>query len=141
MPARELSTALLVDADPTERSRLRLVLREAGLRTVREAGTAAEAIMTLRAEPVHLVLTRWAMPGHSGAALLEALRTRGVQPAPAVVLLDDGLPQAQVVAAVKAGAAARLTLPAGVAALHALLDDLRTGRTEPPVPDASNGPS
>jgi CheY-like chemotaxis protein len=126
LPLVTARCALVLEPSPAKRQMLRRVLRRHGFTRVLEAGTSAAALVQMRGEPVHLVLTAWAPPGFSGVPLLKALqRTPGARPggaeAPVVVLLDEGLSQAQRVAAVKAGVAGYLTLPAQSADLARIL--------------------
>jgi len=100
-----------------KRQALKRLLRRHGFDRVLEAESAQEALVLIRGEPVQLVLTAWSPPGMAGVPLLHALKRRphdrpGRGSVPAIVLLDEGLPQQQVVAAVKAGVAGRLPLPA-----------------------------
>ena len=62
--------------------------------------------------------------GSSPAELLAALAGRGPNREAALVLLDEGLPREQVVAAVKAGAAGVLPVPPEPEALRRLLDEI-----------------
>jgi CheY-like chemotaxis protein len=111
-----------------KRQALKRVLRRCGFEPPLEAETADDALVRLRGQPVQLVLTAWAPPGLTGVALLRALRhspqDRPSRGAPAIVVLDDGLSQQQVVAAIKAGAAGRLALPAQAEALERILATL-----------------
>jgi len=104
----------------------RRLLRGQGIERVLEAESAAEALVIIRGEPVRLVLTPWAPPGMAGVPLLRELKRRptdrpGAGAVPAIVLLDEGLPRQQVVAAVKAGIAGRLPMPAQAAELVRIL--------------------
>ena len=105
-------TALVIEARPLVRRALQQALLRAGVQRVLEADGAQDALQLLSAELVQLVLTPWAVPGLEGRALIQALRRRGRNQNVAVVLLDDGLSQAQIIVAVKAGMAGRLA-PAG----------------------------
>ncbi len=111
-----------------KRQALKGLLRRCGFERVLEAETADDALLLLRGQPVQLVLTAWAPPGLAGVALLRALKhspqDRPGRGAPAVVLLDDGLSQPHVVAAIKAGAAGRLPLPARAEQLERILRTL-----------------
>lgn len=131
-----MQTALLLEPQPLLRRTLRQALLHAGMERVLEAVTAAEALRLLSAELVHLVLTPWEAPDMAGRSLLQALRNRGRNRELPVVILDDGLAAPQVVAAVKAGAAGRLPLPADARAVRALLAQL-AGEEAPPVPAAT----
>jgi CheY-like chemotaxis protein len=116
-PALPRRRALILEPALMKRQALKRLLRRFGFERVLEAEAADEALVAIRAEPVDLVLTAWAAPpGISGVPLLRALRRRPADrpsggDAPALVLLDDGLPRQHVVAAIKAGAAGRLPFP------------------------------
>lgn len=122
MADHRFDTVLLISAEPFARRTLAATLRAAGVRRVLDAATAAEALTILGSELVPLVLTPWELPDDAGRPLLEALRDHGRNRNVPVVLLDSGLPRASVVAAVKAGAAARLALPADVPGVRDLLE-------------------
>jgi len=118
--------ALILEPSPLKRHALRRLLRGQGIERVLEAESAAEALVIIRGEPVRLVLTPWAPPGMAGVPLLRELKRRptdrpGAGAVPAIVLLDEGLPRQQVVAAVKAGIAGRLPMPAQAAELVRIL--------------------
>jgi len=102
---------------------------------VHEAEDAVSAATVASQERVDVIFTLWSAGRLSGAELFHALRARGRKAAPALVVLDEGLPQATVVAAVKAGAAGRLTLPATGEALARALETIAAAR-EDAAPDA-----
>ncbi|MDH4247039.1 MAG: response regulator [Deltaproteobacteria bacterium] len=131
MTPNPLKTALVLLPDPVRRIALCAVLRKSGYARVLEADTATEAITTLGAERVNLVLTVWEVADAEGPALLAALRDRGVNRNLPVVVLDTGLPQRSVVMAIKAGAAGKLALPTNPKALEEVLTRHRDGRTAP----------
>jgi CheY-like chemotaxis protein len=111
------------------RQSLKRLLRGQGFDRILEAENTTEALALIRGEPVRLVLTPWSPPGLSGIPLLRALRKPpqdrpGAGAVPAIVLLDEGLPPQHVVAAVKAGIAGRLPLPAQAAELSRILSSL-----------------
>ncbi|MEE8435245.1 MAG: response regulator [bacterium] len=107
---------------------LKVILPALGYGRVIEAETAPEAVALMRAEPVDLVFAPWETPGLSGAALMKALRNPGGNRAVPVVLLDDGLAPASVVAAVKAGIAGKVSLPGNIHEVRQVLKELETGR-------------
>lgn len=121
--------ALIVEPSLLKRQALRRLLRGQGIERVLEAESATEALSIMRGEPVRLVLTPWEPPGMAGVPLLRELKRRptdrpGAGAVPAIVLLDDGLHRQQVVAAVKAGIAGRLPMPAQAAELMRILSAL-----------------
>ena len=121
MRSTESRTALVVEPDLLELRRYRRLLLGAGFERVLPAGSGAEALTVMAAELVHLVLTPWETGELSGLELLRALRRRGRNRNVPVVILDHGLSQQTIVAAVKAGVAGRLKLPADAAKLNDLL--------------------
>ena len=129
-------TALVLFPDVVGRMALRVVLRQAGFPRVLEAESATEALTTLAAERVDLVLTAWEVEDGHGPALIRSLRDRGLNRNLPVVLLNNGLSQRNVVLAVKAGAAGKLTLPASARALSEVLLRHQEGRRRPVDPQA-----
>lgn len=101
------------------------MLRKQGFQTILEAVQAPEAIAIMKEELVDLVLTHWTVEDYSGEKLLAALRKCGRKENIPVVLLDEGLPQSSIVAAVKAGIAGRLPLPPEAARLNEILCTIR----------------
>jgi CheY-like chemotaxis protein len=121
--------ALVLEPAGLQRQLLKRLLRRNGFERVLEAETVTEALALIRGEPVTLVLTPWAAPGMTGVPLLRALQRPpqdrpGAGAVPAVVLLDEGLPQPHVVSAVKAGILGRLPLPADAEGLRRVLGRL-----------------
>ncbi len=155
MAPRSLHSALILEPSLMKRQALKRLLRRHGFDRVLEAETVHDALVLMRGEPVQLVLTPWSPPGMAGVPLLHALKRRpqdrpGRGSPPAVVLLDEGLPQQQVVAAVKAGVAGRLPLPAQADQLARILSEIaepapRASRATPPAraqpPDPGPRPS
>lgn len=113
--------ALVVHPHLLQRRALARLLRRLGCAPVHEAEDAVAAVALARQERLDVVFTPWSAGGLAGPALFAALRARGRKRLPAIVVLDEGLPQATIVAAVKAGAAGRLTLPATVESLAPVL--------------------
>jgi len=129
-PAADLpasgSCALILEPALMKRQAVKRLLRAHGFGRVLEAETVTDALVHIRTEPVSLVLTPWSPPGMTGVPLLRALQKApgdrpGAGAVPAIVLMDEGLPQQHVVAAVKAGVVGRLSIPAQAADLRRLL--------------------
>lgn len=78
----------------------------------------------MREELVDVVLTGWSTPDLAGVDLIRTLRHQGRNRSVPVILLDEGLPQSTVVAAIKAGAAQRLIVPPDREQLQAILQGL-----------------
>ena len=121
--------ALILEPALMKRQALKRLMRGQGYGTILEAESATEALALIKAHPVEIVLTPWAPPGKAGVPLLQALQRRpgdrpGAGKVPAIVLLDEGLPQQQVIAAVKAGIAGRLPIPARAEQLSLILSGL-----------------
>ena len=127
MRSTESRTALVVESELLELRRYRQLLLGAGFEQVLAAGSGAEALTMMATELVHLVLTPWETRELSGLELLRALRRRGRNRNVPVVILDHGLPQQTIVAAVKAGVAGRLRLPADAAKLKKVLTAIAAG--------------
>ena len=108
---------------------MRRMLLKQGIQTVLEAVQVPEAISIMKEEMVDLALTHWTVENYSGNQLLEALRKHGRKKNIPVVLLDEGLPQSAIVAAVKAGIAGRLPLPPDAARLDEILCSIREYRS------------
>ena len=134
----DFQTALIIEPSLAKRLPLRLLLLESGVKSVLEAEAASEAITLMRQELVNVVLTPWQTPELSGTPLLRAFRNCGRNRNVPVVLLDEGLAQTTIVAAVKAGIAARLSLPGSVARMRAIFRSISESRTPTP---ASPGPA
>ena len=124
-----LACALILEPALMKRQALKRLLRGHGFSRILEAENANEALVMIKGEPVQLVLTPWAPPGMTGIPLLRALQRQpadrpGAGKVPAIVLLDEGLPQQHVVAAVKAGIAGRLPIPPQDYVLRRILNAL-----------------
>ena len=115
---------LLPDLAP--RLALRGVLRRSGYAEVLEAHDLVSAQRILGESRVDLVLTVWDDGEVSGPELFRSLRTRGVNRNLPVVLLDLGLPQHQVVAAIKAGVVGKLRLPTSVEQVRMVLEQQKS---------------
>lgn len=82
-----METILVVDDNPGGRALAREILASAGY-TVLEAGTADEAVATIRSgQPIQLVITDVVLPGVRGTTLAKELSQR--QP-PVKILLISG---------------------------------------------------
>ena len=118
-------TAVLLHPDPFVRRKLRRALGLAGCPQVLEAGSAAEATRHIVEGLVDVVLAPWGLEGQSGPMLAAGFKGRRPKRVIPVIVLDDGLSQADVVSAVKAGVVGRLLLeqdgPAMASHLRTLL--------------------
>ncbi len=128
-----LRTALIVHPNLLTRRGLRHQLLRHGFTRAHEAEDGVDAATLVRQERLDGVFTPWSAGRLAGPRLFAALRPRGGKAAPAIVVLDEGLPQATVVAAVKAGTQGRLVLPATSEAVERVLAELSRA-AEPPAP-------
>ena len=109
-------TVALVDDDPMVRTGLNFILKgEDGIDVTWQASDGAEALTTLRDQPVDVVLLDVRMPGLDGLATLEELR--GWQTRPRVIVLTTFNTDDYVVRALKLGADAFLLKDADPARL------------------------
>ena len=99
---------LLVDDDVTLRERLARALRERGF-DVRTAGSADEAMATVRADSPELAVIDLKMPGRSGLELLREMREH--DPATRILVLTGYGSIATAVEATKLGAIGYLPKP------------------------------
>ena len=109
-------TVALVDDDPMVRTGLNFILKgEDGIDVAWQASDGAEALTTLRDQPVDVVLLDVRMPGLDGLATLEELR--GWQTRPRVIVLTTFNTDDYVVRALRLGADAFLLKDADPARL------------------------
>lgn len=74
MSLKDSLTAMVVDDMATSRGLITMALEEMGVTKVDFRSTAKDALQSLVARPVHLVISDYNMPGMDGLQLLEALR-------------------------------------------------------------------
>ena len=109
-------TVALADDDPIDRTGLNFILKgEDGIDVAWQASDGAEALTTLRNQPVDVVLLDVRMPGLDGLATLEELR--GWQTRPRVIVLTTFNTDDYVVRALRLGADAFLLKDADPARL------------------------
>ena len=75
MPTAASVSALVVDDQLTMRALVRNGLQQIGMKDVREAGDGEEALKSLIAKPVNLIISDFNMPKMDGLALLRAVRS------------------------------------------------------------------
>jgi two-component system, chemotaxis family, chemotaxis protein CheY len=80
MPLKDTLRMMVVDDMTVSRGLVEQALDEIGIRHVQYEKDGAAALQRLAANPLHLVLSDYNMPGMDGLSLLEALRqTRATQ--------------------------------------------------------------
>lgn len=99
-----------------------------GITQMLEAEDAPQGLATLRGNLVNLVFCPWDAEGYPDGSLLREVRARKAQRFLPLIMLDDGMSPRDVVQAVKAGVAGRVSpgneLPALRQALSQLLGEL-----------------
>ena len=119
-------TVALVDDDPMVRTGLNFILKgENGIDVAWQASDGAEALTTLRDQPVDVMLLDVRMPGLDGLATLEELR--GWQTRPRVIVLTTFNTDDYVVRALKLGADAFLLKDADPARLVEAIQRVAAG--------------
>lgn len=74
MALKDSISVMVVDDMATSRSLIIMALEEIGIRKIDFRKHGAEALQALVANPVHLVISDYNMPGLDGLGLLKALR-------------------------------------------------------------------
>ena len=120
--------ALVIEPDMLPRLALRQQLLQSGILVVHEAEDGEDGMAWLSRPEVDLVLSRWEPGGVDCLQLLKSLKGKGKTPRIPLVLLDWGLPQVTIVAAVKAGVAARLMMPSTPAKVRQALQEIMEAR-------------
>jgi two-component system, chemotaxis family, chemotaxis protein CheY len=105
-----MRSCLVVDASHVVRTVARNILEELGF-TVAEAATGLAAIEYCRATPPDMVLLEWDLPDMPGLKVLKLLRDQGGGPSPAIVFCTRRDGAAEMVEAVREGAAEYIVKP------------------------------
>lgn len=74
MALRDTLSVMVIDDMATSRGLITMALEEIGVRNIDFKTNAQDALRSLVAKPVHLVISDYNMPGMDGLQLLEALR-------------------------------------------------------------------
>lgn len=119
---KDSSTILIVDDEPAQREVLAGYLKKKG-HTVHEAGSASQALDSLKKRPVEIVLTDFKMPDQSGFELLK--EARSLHPEITVVIMTAFGTIEGAVAAIREGAYDYLTKPIDLEELDLLIQRIR----------------
>jgi two-component system chemotaxis response regulator CheY len=111
MPAAAKLITGVVDDQLTMRSLVQAALNTLGIRDVRLFSDATEALEKLRANPVHILISDFNMPGMDGLELLRVLRTDPQCAKVAFILLTGRADKELVQRAVQLGANNYLVKP------------------------------
>jgi CheY-like chemotaxis protein len=128
---RAFHTALIVEPTLVGSRQLRQVALSVGFERVLLTEDGPQAVTVMGEELVDVVFTPWEAGSLSGVGLLRALRKLARNRRVPVVLLDGGLHQQVIVAAVKAGVAGRLQLPPQAEQLREILSVISAGGPAP----------
>lgn len=74
MSLKDTLSVMVIDDMATSRGLITMALEELGIRNIDFKVNAEDALKTLSAKPVHIVISDYNMPGMDGLQLLEALR-------------------------------------------------------------------
>lgn len=74
MSLKDTLSVMVIDDMATSRGLITMALEEWGIRNIDFKVNAEDALKTLSAKPVHIVISDYNMPGMDGLQLLEALR-------------------------------------------------------------------
>ncbi len=94
---------LVVDDAPTMRRIVRSLLRELGLKNVREAEDGNGALEALKTKKADLVISDWNMPNMNGIELLRAIRGDGAIKDLPVLMVTAESKKENIMEAVQAG--------------------------------------
>lgn len=108
---------LVVDDQLTMRSLVRSGLQQLGISTISEANDGEEALRSIVAKPVNLVITDFNMPKLDGLGLLRAIRGHPPIKSTAVIMLTGRADRELVMRAVQFGVNNYLVKPFTVASL------------------------
>lgn len=128
---------LLVDDSPSIRELMCEVLRDAGIESLDEAASGAEALELFHANHYDVVITDWNMPEVTGIDLLKAIRRAdGEKRDTPVLVVTANVTTRRVVEAIEAGANGFIAKPFVTPALEEKL--LRILASLSPVSDPPN---
>ena len=131
MGEKTIQSILIVDDDPVSRKKLFRIFNRLGFEQVKEAAQGDEALTMLKEQPVDLVMADWHMPGLNGLDLLKAIRADENLRETSVYLVTVEGRQAQIVAAVQAGATGYIMKPFSQESIRQKLGKLIPGELQP----------
>ena len=111
MKDKTIQSIFLVDDDAVSRQKLVRIFQRLGFQQIREPEQGDEALKLLKEQPVDLVMADWHMPGLTGLDLLKAIRGEASLKDTLVYLVTVESRQAQIVAAIQAGAQGYIMKP------------------------------
>ncbi|HXZ68657.1 MAG TPA: response regulator [Alphaproteobacteria bacterium] len=124
MPVAANVSVVVVDDQLSIRGLVRAGLNSIGINQVREFGTAAEALASLKAQPSHIVISDFNMPEMDGLEFLRALRGDQKFKSTAFILLTGRADKELVQRAVQFGANNYLVKPFTVATLKGKIEQV-----------------
>ncbi len=122
MPAASSMKVLVVDDQASLRALVRNSLQQLGVVDVTEAGDGEEALRSLVARPVTMVITDYNMPKLDGLGLLRAIRGHPPIKSTAVIMLTGRADRELVQRAVQFGVNNYLVKPFTVAQLKGKIE-------------------
>ena len=124
MPAASKIKAVVVDDQHTMRSLVRTSLQQIGITDVRDFPGATDALTSIKAQPAHIVLSDFNMPGMDGLEFLRAVRADPSTKTTGFVLLTGRADVDLVKRAIQFGANNYLAKPFTVATLKQKLEQI-----------------
>jgi two-component system chemotaxis response regulator CheY len=124
MPAADKIKAVVVDDQHTMRSLVRTSLQQIGITDIRDFPGAADALSSIKAQPAHVVLSDFNMPGMDGLEFLRAVRGDPSLKSVGFVLLTGRADVELVKRAIQFGANNYLAKPFTIAVLKQKLEQI-----------------
>jgi len=124
MPQAASVEIMVVDDQRATRTLVRETLSQIGCARVYECGDGNEALQSLRAKPVHLVVSDLNMPVMDGLALLRAVRAEPGLANTAFIMLTSNGDAEQVKQAIALGVNNYLVKPFTIAALKRKIESV-----------------
>jgi len=111
MSEKKVKTVMVIDDDPVSRKKLVRILQRLGFEQIEESNQGDEALEKFKEHPVDLVMVDWHMPGLTGLDFLKAIRQDPTYESTLVFLVTNEGRQAQIIAAIQAGASGYIMKP------------------------------